>query len=249
LRDEVVELLLVLGAPPNQAGEGGRFPLLCTLQPDVAAVAEQINCIRLLVAHGAHVNQRADGGETALMRAAWFGNEEAIEELLRLEANSTLVNDRGKTAAMLAFEREHDDLAILLRRHAGIDKKALRGADYVAAKKDFIDGLRSLHGFMQKAGIQCSVNPKVEALLAMATDEFLNDPEAHFLEEDLGYYGHTITADRALSHWESQHFVPAGTEVQANKEYSLLLRHRIRYEYPEKREEHIGIGLEYVSPI
>lgn len=116
LRPLIVEFLLTKGAQPNKKGHDGRFPLVCAFQPAVIAVSDQVKTIRLLVEYGADVNVCTDSGITPLMNAAWFGNREAAEELLRLGAEATLKNANGKTAATLAFERGHDSLAQLLAR-------------------------------------------------------------------------------------------------------------------------------------
>ena len=115
LKPKLIEFFLSKGAQPNKKGDGGLFPLACPFQPDVAAVDKQIECIRLLVSGGSRINERTDSGATPLMKAAWFGNRHAAEELLRLSANPKLKDNRGRTAAMLAFERGHDDLAKLLK--------------------------------------------------------------------------------------------------------------------------------------
>ena len=118
LQPTLVQFLLSSGAQPNKLGQGGRSPLECPFQPDVFAVARQLQCIDLLVANGAKINQRTDDGGTPLMSAAWFGNKEAVDRLLKLGADATLYNNRGRTAAMLAFERGHDELAKLLKHSA-----------------------------------------------------------------------------------------------------------------------------------
>ena len=116
LRPAVVEFLLSKGTQPNKRGHDGRFPLVCAFQPAVIAISDQVKSIRLLVEYGADVNACTDSGITPLMNAAWFGNREAAEELLRLGADATLKSASGKTAATLAFERGHDSLAQLLAR-------------------------------------------------------------------------------------------------------------------------------------
>lgn len=121
-KPRMVEFLISNGAQPNKNGLDGRFPLVCAFQPDVVFVKEQIECIRSLIKHGAKVNECTDSGATPLMKAGWFGNMEAAEELLRLGADPTLRDNRGRTAAMMAFERGHDELAQLLKRRA--DKEA-----------------------------------------------------------------------------------------------------------------------------
>lgn len=118
LKPKLVEFLLSRGAHASKRGDGGVCALHCPFQPDVVAIDEQLACIRILIANGARINERTDSGSTPLMRAAWFGNTEAVEELLRLGADPTLQDIRGRTAAMMAFERGHDELAQLLKRRA-----------------------------------------------------------------------------------------------------------------------------------
>jgi ankyrin repeat protein len=118
LKPTMIDFLISRGAQPNKKGHDGRFPLVCPFHPDLVLVNEQIQCIRSLVAHGATVNDRTDSGATPLMKAAWFGNREAVEELLELGADPTLRDNGGRTAAMLAFERGHDELAQLLKQRA-----------------------------------------------------------------------------------------------------------------------------------
>jgi len=110
-----IEFLLSKGADPNKKGDGGRFPLACPYHGNLVTVDRQIECIRLLVAGGARVNERTDTGFTPLMKAAWFGNTQAAAELLRLGADPELRDSDGKTAAIIAFERGHDELAKLLK--------------------------------------------------------------------------------------------------------------------------------------
>lgn len=117
-RPHLVELLLSNGADPNKKGLNGRSPLKCVFQPNVIRVEDQLICIQLLAKHGAIVDAAADDGTTPLMSAAWFGNREGVEALLSLGANSSLRDSRGRTAAMLAFERRFDELAILLKKRS-----------------------------------------------------------------------------------------------------------------------------------
>lgn len=126
LRPRLVDFLLAQGASPNQKGEGGRVPLRCVFQPDVVAVSEQLDCIRLLLAHGARLDERNDNGSTPLMASAWFGNTEAVKLMLQAGANPILRDNQDRTAAILAFIRGHDELAHLLKLHA---ERAVQNAD------------------------------------------------------------------------------------------------------------------------
>jgi len=115
----LIELLLSKGAQPGKKGNGGRSPITCLFQPAVVSMDNQLKCLGLLVERGAAVNDPSDSGLTPLMNAAWFGNLEAAKELLKQGADSSLKDQRGRTAAALAFERHHDSLAQLLAASAG----------------------------------------------------------------------------------------------------------------------------------
>ncbi len=117
-RPDLVQLLLSCGAESNKKGFNGRSPLKCVFRPNVVRVNEQLMCIQSLAEQGALIDDTADDGTTPLMSAAWFGNREGVEALLKLGANPSLRDDRGRTAAMLAFERGHDELANLLQKRA-----------------------------------------------------------------------------------------------------------------------------------
>jgi uncharacterized protein len=114
LQAKMVEFLLEHGADPNIKGQGGRTALICTFKPRVTDLVAQSKCINLLVRSGARVNDRTNDGGTALMDAAWFGNRDAVIELLHLGADPKLRDENERTAAMLAFERGHDELAKML---------------------------------------------------------------------------------------------------------------------------------------
>ena len=123
LQPQIIEFLLFKGGQPNKKGADGRFPLAYAFQPPFLAVDKQLRCIQLLLAAGAEINDRTDFGSTPLMNAAWYGNKEAVEELLRNGADPLLEDNKGRTAAMLAFERGHDELAKLLKNHADLIQK------------------------------------------------------------------------------------------------------------------------------
>jgi ankyrin repeat protein len=119
LQPDMIKLLICHDADPNKKGFDGRFPLICPYRPGALAVDRQLKCIRLLVANGANVNERAADGGTPLMSAAWFGNNAAAVELLRLGADPSLRNANHETAAMRAAERGHEDLAKHLKPKFG----------------------------------------------------------------------------------------------------------------------------------
>ena len=58
----------------------------------------------MLVEHGADINRQSENNLTSLMWAAGYGKTEAVEILLKLGADTTLKDNRGMTALMIAKE-------------------------------------------------------------------------------------------------------------------------------------------------
>jgi len=79
-----------------------------------AASARNVEAARHLVEHGAPVNARQQGGWTPIHAAAQNGDRAMVELLLRHGADAKLANDDGKTAAMVAREKGHGDVAGML---------------------------------------------------------------------------------------------------------------------------------------
>lgn len=81
-----------------------------------SAAARQHNAIiYLLLARGANVNARQQGGETPLMEAAQNGDRELVLHLLAQGADPSLVTDDGRSAADFALGAGHTNLAAILR--------------------------------------------------------------------------------------------------------------------------------------
>jgi uncharacterized protein len=79
-----------------------------------AASARNLEAARSLVEHGAPVNARQHGGWTPIHAAAQNGDRAMVELLLRHGGDATLPNDEGKTAATVAREKGHSEIAALL---------------------------------------------------------------------------------------------------------------------------------------
>jgi len=102
IHDDVVKFLLARGADPN---------LTCAISEEQSGVTalhvvvrqgKALHLLELLVAHGARVDAQNSQGRTPLMVAVTLKNHEAIRALLRLGANSDLVDYRGGDALMMA---------------------------------------------------------------------------------------------------------------------------------------------------
>jgi ankyrin repeat protein len=70
--------------------------------------------VKLLLGHGVNPNAIYENDLTALMWAAGGGNVEAVKVLLDAGAQTALKDNRGKTAADIAHELQHDDIVRLI---------------------------------------------------------------------------------------------------------------------------------------
>jgi ankyrin repeat protein len=83
-----------------------------------AAAARNLEAARLLLEHGAPgiVNARQQGGWVPIHAAAQNGDRPMVELLLKHHADAKLANDAGKTAATVARETNHEQIAQLLEK-------------------------------------------------------------------------------------------------------------------------------------
>jgi uncharacterized protein len=83
-----------------------------------AAAARNLEAARLLLEHGAPgiVNARQQGGWVPIHAAAGNGDRPMVELLLKHGADPKLANNDGKTPAMVAREKGHEELAALLEK-------------------------------------------------------------------------------------------------------------------------------------
>jgi ankyrin repeat protein len=83
-----------------------------------AASARNLEAARLLLEHGAPsiVNARQQGGWVPIHAAAQNGDRPMVELLLKHRADPKLANDEGKTPAMVAREKGHEEIATLLEQ-------------------------------------------------------------------------------------------------------------------------------------
>jgi ankyrin repeat protein len=81
-----------------------------------AASARNIDVVRLLLEHRAPVNARQHGGWVPLHAAAQNGDRAMAELLLGHDARPSMENDEGKTAAAVAKEKGHLELAKFLEK-------------------------------------------------------------------------------------------------------------------------------------
>jgi ankyrin repeat protein len=146
----VVRELILAGANPNVTGNDGTTPLMsasfgCSedivttllrngaqanrrdINGDSALMfaAGAPNCsdgriVALLIGAGANVNEASKTGRTALIDAAWAGNEIAVQELVAAQTSLSAKVEGGKTALAIARDRtigrkpSHDRIASFL---------------------------------------------------------------------------------------------------------------------------------------
>jgi ankyrin repeat protein len=76
-----------------------------------AAASGQREVVEMLLDHGAEVNACQSGGYTSLHSAAHNGDGPLVELLLSRGASTGLKTDEGKSAADMAREKDHEELA------------------------------------------------------------------------------------------------------------------------------------------
>ncbi len=79
-----------------------------------AASARNLAAVRLLLERGAPVNARQQAGWVPIHAAAQNGDGEMADLLLKHGADAGITNDQGKTAAMVAREKGHTQIAAVL---------------------------------------------------------------------------------------------------------------------------------------
>ena len=109
-RREVVRYLLEAGADVRPASrQGGFTPLHSAVATDAGAVDVEI--VRLLLDKGADPNARSQSGSTPLHTVGFTGDRASLDLLLKHRGDPAVKNNDGKTAADIARERGHGDIA------------------------------------------------------------------------------------------------------------------------------------------
>jgi ankyrin repeat protein len=127
--ERIVNLLLDRGADATAADNTGKSAIVYAVARGFARIAER------LLAAGVDVNARYGHGLTALMWAAGHANDvperdglSTTELLLSRGARLDQVDDRGRTALMMAAELGHIEIIkLLLARGADADARDLDG--------------------------------------------------------------------------------------------------------------------------
>ncbi len=110
----VIRTLLSKGASATIADTRGFTAMHWAVAQSTTESGRQVACVRALLDAGADPNARSLDGGTPLMNAAWFGDPESVEELLRRGADRSAADDEGRTARDLAASRRHNRVLELL---------------------------------------------------------------------------------------------------------------------------------------
>lgn len=112
---QVADALLEYGADVHARARNdlGATPLLWAVMGQDSAL------VTLLLDHGADVNDATTAGSTPLHKAAVLGNTALVRLLLARGANVNARNSGGQTPLTHALFKGHEEVAMLLRQHAG----------------------------------------------------------------------------------------------------------------------------------
>ena len=112
-RSDVAAYLVDRGADPRAASrQGGFTPLHSAVATDAAPT--DVELVRRLLDAGADPNARSESGGTPLHTTAFTGDRTSMELLLECGGDASIKNEQGKTAADIARERGHSEIARLL---------------------------------------------------------------------------------------------------------------------------------------
>jgi len=106
-----------------------------------AAYNRDAEAIRLLVRHGADIEEPSGPGETPLLGAIGWSHFEAAAAMLACGANVNAQNDRGMTAAHMMLKKgsDYEHFALLARYGGRFDlrnKEGVTAADIMMRKRD-----------------------------------------------------------------------------------------------------------------
>ena len=112
--------LLKAGAKVDKGSGNAQYPMESPLISATKNVYS--DCQKILIEHGASVNQRYCNGETVLHIAAQCGNIQGIELLIKHGASINEPDDMGKTPLMYAIAQQHFHcMKILIHSGAMLD--------------------------------------------------------------------------------------------------------------------------------
>lgn len=111
---KTVKELLNQRANPNIRDIRGRTPLMAA-----AASSNTIDFVSTLLQHNAHINAVDGSGHTAIMHAAFHGNQNPLRTLIRASASVRAKGKDGRTAFDIAAAAGHVECARILQSKQG----------------------------------------------------------------------------------------------------------------------------------
>ena len=117
-------------------GRGADINNVCDRGTAIVVAAERNHkeIVQLLIDHGADINPRGEGGDSALLMASRFGYTEIVELLLDHGAKADIQDRRGSRALSAASKRGHKGVVDLLPSHeADVNTQSDRGNALQAA--------------------------------------------------------------------------------------------------------------------
>jgi ankyrin repeat protein len=111
-----VEFLLTKGISASVKDNGGRMPLhYCVANHSFTN--DRAKIVKLLLDHGADMEDKTDSGIPALHLAAVYGTTDMVQLLLNLGANVNAKNEQGDTLLHFASKKSKQEIALLLLDH------------------------------------------------------------------------------------------------------------------------------------
>ena len=109
-------MLLNHGAQIERGGDNGSTPLM------IAASANKVDTVRLLLEKGANVNAKSASGDTALAYAVIRGaSEELLKTLINSGANVNDKNSAGDSLLNLATKKGATKVEAILRGYGAVE--------------------------------------------------------------------------------------------------------------------------------
>lgn len=109
---QTLKYLLNQGCDPLSRDVKGHLPIHCASHSGHQTIVKE-----LLSRDKSFIDEANSEGNTPLMFACYENHCQVVQELLRLGADVSLVNQTGETAYSIVIRRGHKDVQLLLEKH------------------------------------------------------------------------------------------------------------------------------------